>query len=374
MTLRWTWAPVLVCALLAACNIDLDRAPLVGSPRILAIVADPPEPAPGEDVHVRVLAVDPGVPPHVAPRALHYTFRLCVDPASFFGGFTPDGSNGVAPPTVFCYAPVASRDNTYTIPGGRTQMIADALPQYAGLAGLVPQAVEDALATVGIPLQIRVAVSAIDPTSGTDTTLVSGVKLIGLTTRAHRTTNPPYVYFSIGDSIYLGGLPNDSFECHLWSSAPVRVIASISDASTACTSNGDLPPDEWTNDLLLTPLDDPFDWMETYPFYDYAQTLHTAREGAYYSWYTTSDFTNTDVNPHGCHCVHQRCHTIHEGGDTTQVSATAMESDPDALMHRATSWDIPSTPGTYDLWLVVRDGHLGESACHTTIEVVGAIP
>ena len=69
------------------------------------------------------------------------------------------------------------------------------------------------------------------------------------------------------------------------------------------------------------------------------------------------------------HYVQKGCHTIVEGDDTTQVSATADPTDPAALMQRDAVWELPSTPGTYELWLVVRDGHAGEAACHTTIEV-----
>jgi hypothetical protein len=359
--MKRTLALVIGFALLAACSNDLDREPLVGTPRIIAIVADPPEAAPGEDVSIRVLAFDP------SRRTLHYTFRLCVDPASFFGGFTPDGSNGVSPPDVVCL-PLHGSGNSVTIPGAITQTIATELPMYASMGGLNSDAVEQVLATAGIPLQIRVAVSTTDMASTMETTLVSGMKLVGLTTREQRTTNPPYAYFSVGDSIFLGGF-GDSFECTLWFSEPPRFKASVANPDTSLDSNGDLRPDKITTEVALEPLDDPFTWMETYPYFDYASQLHTGREGAYYSWFTTSDVDLTTA-----HCQHERCHTITDGGDTTQVSATTQPTDPTALTQRGTTWDLPSRPGTYDVWLVVRDGHLGESACHATIEVYAPTP
>lgn len=348
--------------LVAACSNDLERAALVAGPRILAIVTDPPEAAPGQDVHVRVLAVDPHPPDPMHPRELRYTFRLCIDPQSFFGGFTPDGTQGLDAPAIVCL-PLRGNGNTATVPGALLQTVTDALPMYAAQAHLDPAPVEQALATYGIPLQIRVAVSAIDPATGTETTLISGVKQFGLTMRAQRTTNPPYVYFAIGKSVFLGGLPNGSFECTLWFSDPPSFPASVVD-----------PGDnnyEKQRYAVLSPLDNPFDWMETYPYLDYSSQLRTGREGAYYSWYTSSDRSGHCVVPAqlGGREGQDQCHTIVSGDETTQVSATAMRSDPQALAGRDAVWILPRVPGTYDVWLVVRDGHLGESACHTTIEV-----
>ncbi len=332
---------------LVACANDLDREPLVKSPRILAIVTDPPEALPGQDVHVRVLAFDP------MGRELHYAFRFCIDPAALLGGFTPDGSNGQGVVQPICF-PLRADHNTATVPGALTQAIATQLPMYAAMGGINADTATAVLATVGLPLQIRVALSAPDP-AGVDAPVVSGLKLFGLTTRATRTTNPPYVFFSVGGSVFLGGVDPSSFECELFPfSDPPVFRGSVPDARPG-------HPDIHVARVALRPLDDPFQWMETYPYFDYSSGIQTGREGAYYSWFTTSD-----VN---VPCMHSACHTIVEGDDTTQVSATADPTDPSALMQRDAVWELPSTPGTYDLWLVVRDGHAGEAACHTTIEV-----
>jgi len=339
----------LVCAaslvLLAACANDLDRISLVKTPRVLAMVADPPEAAPGEDVSVRVLAFDP------AGRELHYAFRACVDPASFFGSFTPDEGNSDTHAMAFC-TDLPGNGNSTVVPGIYTQMLYDQLATFAPAAGLTADTLDQLVGSVGIPLQVRVRVTAVDPMTGAETaTLITAVKTFGLTSRATRTTNPPFVYFSIGDSLFLGGVDRSSFECTLWAGSPPPVFH-----ASPPQGHGD------PVSAFLLPHDDPNTWEETYPYIDYSRMVRLGREGAYYSWFTTSDVSAP--------CLHSDCHTIREGDETTSVSSTADPHDPFALLNRAAEWDLPSTPGTYHFWLVVRDGHLGEAACHTTIEVV----
>lgn len=329
-------------ALLVACNNDLDRVPLVKTTRVLAMVVDPPESAPGQDVSLRMLAFDP------AGRPLTYDYRICIDPGSFFGNITADDANPDTHAMADC-VPVPGSDASVVVDGAFTQQLYDSLPLIAGRAGLAVDTLYGLIATVGIPLQLRVRIYTPDPTTGAPVLAITAVKTFALTTRPNPTTNPPYVFFSIEDSSFLGGVDPDSFECVLWGGSPAPVFH----AST---------PGQPVRMAHLSPQDNPFDWEESYPYIDYTQNIQIGREGAYYSWFTTSD-----VN---VPCVHEDCHTIHEGGDTTQVSATADQNDPLAFVTRETDWDLPSTPGTYHFWLVVRDGHLGEAACHTTIEII----
>lgn len=309
-------------ALAVGCGLNLDPPTLVKTPRILAIVADPPEAAPGQDVRLRVLAYDP------MGRELHTTFHACLDASAFFG--TSSNGNGMSSTMRLCndYEGV---DAEVTIPGEDMDVTA--------YLAFIPDAevrrlVEGLLATAGLPIEVHVDVSVTDPSSGEEVVLVSGFKRIGLTTRPHPTTNPPYVYFAIEDSVYLGGVGTDPFECHPWLSEPIQVPAS--------------PAEGELDTLTLEPLDDPDEWTESFLIYDYAGTVRTGYEGAYYSWYATGGVMSVE---------------------TTQGPAHDAEPTAYDAVIRNNEWSVPREPGTYDFWIVLRDGHLGTNACHTTIEV-----
>jgi hypothetical protein len=344
---------------LVGCINGLDEPMLVKTPRILAVTADHPEAAPGQDVHVRVLAFDP------MHRTLTYAFRACIDPSNFIGGGSSNGSGGTAPTMPLCF-PMAGVGESATLPGAITQQI-DALidmqsdPQTATF-------IRNVLATAGLPITIRVDVSGPDPTTGNDVILVSATKLVGITTRARPTTNPPYVYFRITTrppqqepdaepvtTTYLGGFdPDDPFECIPWFSERATARASQSGA-LADPRN----PSEEPNHLVLSPADDPSTWEESFPIYDFSGGVRTGYEGAYYTWYSTASM----VDSHGF--VHSSLHS----GTTQGPSHGAEPSDIDDTI-RDNTLDVPRDPGTYDLWVVLRDGHLGETACHLTFEVI----
>jgi hypothetical protein len=57
---------------LAACGDDFDPQGLLTDDRLLALVADAPEPAPDQVVHLRAVVFDPG------PPSKGYTWRVCL--------------------------------------------------------------------------------------------------------------------------------------------------------------------------------------------------------------------------------------------------------------------------------------------------------
>ncbi len=74
MKLLTTW--VSSVALLAGCGSDFDPASRVTSTRILAVTADRPYAAPGEDVHLEALGHDP------AGRPITWAYATCPNPSS----------------------------------------------------------------------------------------------------------------------------------------------------------------------------------------------------------------------------------------------------------------------------------------------------
>ena len=77
-------------------------------------------------------------------------------------------------------------------------------------------------------------------------------------------------------------------------------------------------------------------WLEDYQVIDARGELQERTERAFYSWFST-------------------------GGEFDQnVTKSPLRNQ---------IWRTPATPGTYPLWLVVRDGHGGASACDLEVEI-----
>lgn len=366
ITLRRWLAPLALALALVGCNFNLDEPTLVKTPRILAIVSDHPEANPGQDVLVRVLAVDP------MQRELHYTFRACIDTTTFLGGSAANGSGGTSATMPMC-TPMPSTGDEGTMPGALTQQLVAILDAIPASSGFDPAFLHRVLATAGLPITIRVEVSAADPMTGQDVLLVSGERLVGITTRAP-TTNPPYIYFRViteppeqaldadpVETTYIGGIdPAHPFDCVPWYGEPATATVSQPTAVSDPGSHRE-HPEEWPNHITLAPADDPNLWEESFPIYDFSGTVRTGYEGAYYSWYSTASLPDR----HGV--VHSGLHV-----ETTQGPSHGAEPSAIDDTIRNNTLDVPREPGTYDLWVVVRDGHLGTVACHLTIEATAA--
>ncbi len=299
MSARSAILPLCLALLAVGCNFGLDSPTLVKTPRILAIVAEPPEAAPGEDVAISVMAFDP------MGRDLTYSFRLCVDPSAALD----QGSLGTG--DVPCF-PLVANDFRTTIPGSQTLLLANAVehltPEQTG--GFDPAVLIQILDTAGLPVSVRVDVVAPD-----GEILVSGFKLVGITRRDDPTHNPPPPALFVDGVPYVGGLVEERpFDCVR--PVPQRVL-----------------PDATVS---LRPGDDSDTWVETFPIYDFTGGVRTGHEGGYYSFYATGGVI---------------------GEETTQ--------HPD----EEGSWHSPAEEGTYRLWYIVRDGHLGTSACTFELEV-----
>lgn len=144
--------------------------------------------------------------------------------------------------------------------------------------------------------------------------VVEGFKRFFLTPRADVTTNPPPPRFSI-DGRWMSARSGDPLACEPEGAAPEVVAGAIA---------------------ILAPDEDEA-WLETYPALDIEGEPVENVEAAFYSWHSTA-------------------------GDF----AFAVTRAPD----RAVEWTAPEEPGEHPIWLVVRDGHLGTSACRATVRVV----
>ena len=95
------------------------------------------------------------------------------------------------------------------------------------------------------------------------TVLVSGYKRIAITTRPSPTINPPPLEYLVGGTLVRSA--NDPLgpplECLV--SRPIRIPAG--------------------ERIIIAPQDDPEQWIETFPVFDYTGSVREGSENAYYS-------------------------------------------------------------------------------------------
>lgn len=292
----WT----VVGALLAlGCANDFEPPSLVSSPRLLAVIVDPPEALPGDDVTFRPLVASPN------DEALTLAFRVDLSTAALAAG----AGQAIGEPA----EPIALAwdGDAAALGGERTASAIEAL--FAQLGEVRPGTPEDVVRLVyeqvGLPLTAEVELRDRD-----GAIVLEGFKRFHLTSRAERTTNPPPPRFAIGGR-WVSASPADPL---------------------ACTPEGEAPQVQPGAVVTLAP--DPSDeaWLETYPALDLEGERIERREGAFYSWYATAG-----------------------------AFAFAVTRPPD----RDVEWTAPEEPGEYPIWLVVRDGHLGTSACRASVRV-----
>lgn len=317
-------SPLLLLLLLSGCLEDFDPPHLIKEPRILAITAEPPEVAFGEDVLFEALIVDGDGTDLSASSDVERRFMVCVSLAEIlraigFGasGLDDDCDEGgddlVRLETGGDLPPGVAR-----LPGAALLRLVDDLMGMGGApvggAGIDPEVARTlafVIAEVGVPLRMRLEVWR-----GGELILV-GSKRFAITQREMATTNPPPPRFAVGD---------------------VWLSARDSDEPHRCTpEDGQAPVVEAGAEILLRPDENEEAWIEEYPAIDLEAEVVINEESAYYSWFSTGGVLSDNI---------------------TQRPL------------RDVTWTAPEEPGTYPLWLVVRDGHLGQSYCRADITVV----
>jgi hypothetical protein len=317
---------VVTCAALltSGCiEINFDPPHLVKGPRMLAIVAEPPEIAFGEDVLFEALLVDADGSNLAQAPDVELRFTACVSLAAMVraAGFGSGGleddcdegggdlvrleTGGDLPPGMARLRGAVFLELLEDLMGGGTGLPGGGVPIDPQLAA----ALAAVIAEVGVPLRMRLEVWR------DGAPLLVGFKRFAITQRAEPTTNPPPPRFAVG-GVWLSARGDDPHRCE-----PEEGQAPVVDAGAQVT----MSPDE--NEEA---------WLETYPAVDLDARVVTNEESAYYSWHSTAGSFSADIT--------QR-------------------------PERDVTWTAPDEPGTYPVWLVVRDGHLGTSFCRADVSV-----
>jgi len=308
-------------------DIDFEPPSIVQTPRVLAMRADPPEALIGEDIHFEALLVDADGEDLSAQAGVEVEWVICLgldailDAANLANPATSTTEDcRPGSPSRLVLEPDGAPDRAI-LPGEVLTGIAMMLPMgdptmpppdpgIPGVDAETLQTLVEVIAEVGIPLEVRVIVRR----DGEQ--ILSGFKRFAVTTRPDPTTNPPPPRFAIDGT---------------------EVSARDGDDPHACvTADGSTPVVEAGTQIPLAPDEDEEPWLESYPVFDFAGEVLILDETAYYSWFSTA------------------------GGFDPEISQRP---------ERDSTWSTPQEPGTYPLWVVVRDGHLGISWCRTTVQV-----
>jgi hypothetical protein len=293
---------------LPACTGTLPVPQIVLTPRILSIIADQPEAHPGDDVQVRAFMFDP------MGRALRYEWRACVSLESLLGSSSiPSGL-----PEEPCFA-IESDGDRATVPGERTQEVVDQLTALGNIGGFDVRYLLGVLNTAGFAFTVEVDVYA------GEELLASAFKRVGVTTRDVLTTNPDPIAYDVGGTLVamhrpgIGevGFDGSHFDCIVWG-APIVVAPE--------------------SETLIAPMGEPSDWIETFPIFNYSGGITEGTENAYYSFYAT---------------------------------AGAITEETTRLPDRDVTFTAPLEPGPVQVFLAVRDGHLGARICTFELTVAG---
>lgn len=321
---RAAFAIVAALSLSACLDVNFDPASIVAGPRILGIQANPPEALFGEDVRFRVLALDATGADLTARDDVRVEWTVCLSIEQILraSGFT--GSSGFAAGCSPEETLVLAHDGApgrAILPGELLLDVVTRIPMTPPdepivdpmIPGIDPEALSNLatiIAEVGVPLAVRVEIYR------GEELLANAFKRFAITTRSGATLNPPPPRFSIGEREVSARRIEAPHDCVSADGAPATVIAG---------GEVTLAPD---------PNEDP--WLETYPVFDLGGRIIENQESAYYSWFSTA------------------------GGFSRGVTRR-----PD----RDVTWRAPAEPGTYPLWVVVRDGHLGTSWCRADVVV-----
>lgn len=309
---------MLACGLAALAAGGCSDPPLAARsvvirPRILAIIAEPPEIRPGQITALRVVT---------GGLTLEPTFRwyVCARPEATTT-FIASSTFGQAEPNSGCFP---DSDAGASMIGQGPQVFlgvpADILDRLEALAAvyganLSAESLRRIARTSGIVLTV-----AVEMTHGS--TVVRAIKRVIVSDRPQLNTNPPPPAFTLrfggdaGTAVHMAISTDDREVCVPYPEQPLRA--------------------RFGQRVEIAPADDEARWLEQYDSYDSNGGITPLREAAFYAWFTTRGWFE---------------------GERTRAPI------------RNTIWHAPYEQGTVTQWVVVRDGRGGASACRWTIEV-----
>ena len=283
---------------------EFSSESVVDRPRVLAVVAEPPEVTPGQGVTLSVLIA--------GARETQVQWRACSPLDAFssngqYGENAGDQTCGDDAPLAFGQRVSVPAELTQRFFGDDEQLrmrLGTSLPGFE---------LDEIRATVGMTFTVEAEVIA-------DGKRLRAQKRVLLrdTDDPHR--NPPVPAFTLADRAVQGDKVDSlSFACQAADGGAVVEVQPGAEVKLAPSFEGAEEP-----------------WLERYTVLDASGTAIHRAERAFYTWFVTAG-------------------TLDKG---TTRSPT-----------RDNVWTAPSTPGCAAVWLVVRDGHGGESACGMPVSV-----
>lgn len=309
-----------LAVLLGACLElpDFESGSIVKGPRVLAVLAEPPEIRPGETLDLSILIA--GVED---PSETQISWRACGSFDGFFGG--GGAQYGDEPADEGCGGSLAfdlGEGPTAQLPGVLTTSLFDNLDVIAMTLGsdLPEGVVEEIRSSVGIAFLVEATVR-------TEGKLIRATKRVLISENQAPHTNPPPPQFSFDGDQAVVAAPSDPLRCERQGGEPVSaapgVAVELAPFAGALVQADAGAPDE-----------EP--WLETYNILNARGEPRERKERAFYAWYAT---------------------------------AGSLDSGSTKSPLRNNVWRTPEQPGDYPLWLIIRDGHGGTSACELTVTI-----
>jgi hypothetical protein len=295
----WLSLPLLLTGCLGLREFPSES--IVDSPRVLAVVTEPPEVTPGH-----ALAITPLI---AHARDVEIEYRVC---GTFDGPLGGGGAQFGEMDEEDCGERALLRGSgpTWNVPREASEAFwSNTELAETILGGTLPKETIDAVRfSVGLPLLVELTIQA-------DGQELRAVKRVLMSENPSPHTNPPPPSFKFG-AVEVQADPERAWTCS--AAEPLRV-APGADVEIAPATEGGREP-----------------WLERYGVIDAFGTREERSERAYYSWFAS-------------------------GGQ--------FESHSTRAPLRNQVWTAPNEAGTERLWLVVRDGHGGTSACHWDVLV-----
>ncbi|MBL8604671.1 MAG: hypothetical protein JNK72_22285 [Myxococcales bacterium] len=310
-----TRAALLAMALAATgCIESLDSKELVTGPRILDMVADRPEVNPGQSVSLSVFLA--GLSENAAPT---YRWQWCVantisrgaTNVSDFGTNSSEsgcfGTDGGAAANLGT-GPTA----TLPVPANLLEALEEAA-RRAAMGGqnlpVSPEVIAALARDIGLVLGFAVTVEV-------DGRVLRGYKRVVVSAnRENANTNPPAPRFRF-DGRWVGREAGSDRRCVAEDGRPLTAPRNAS--------------------VALAPDGDETAWQQRYTILNATGTLATREERGFYAWYASS-------------------------GDLARQSTRSPTRD--------NAWRTGAAAGPQTLWVFLRDGHGGTSACETPVTV-----